>query len=104
MAEDVSTLIERRVALLDAWRDKQRQIAVLQAEAAGLLAQRWDLMQDEVAAAPRHRDVIERSMNAEYSAAGHVSKGSIEYAFVDARLLHAEFDLARACLQIGMFT
>src|SRR5690606_5266883 len=73
-------------------------------EAAGLLAQRWDLMQDEVAAAPRHRDVIERSMTAEYSAAGHLSKGSIEYAFVDARLLHAEFDLVRIAFQGGRVT
>src|SRR5690606_21793753 len=104
MAEDISTLIERREALLDAWREKQRQIAMLQAEAAGLLAQRWELMQDEVAAAPRHRDVIERSMTAEYSAAGHLSKGAIEFAFVDARLLHAEFDLVRASFQDGRLT
>jgi hypothetical protein len=104
MAEDISTLIERRVTLLDAWREKQRQIAMLQAEAADLLAQRWDLMQEEVAVAPRHRDVIERSMTAEYSAAGHISKGSIEFAFVDARLLHAEFDLVRAAFQDGRLT
>jgi hypothetical protein len=48
--------------------------------------------------------VIERSMTAEYSAAGHLSKGSIEFAFVDARLLHAEFDLVRAAFQDGRLT
>lgn len=104
MAEDVSTLIERRVALLDAWRDKQRQIAVLQAEAAGLLAQRWALMEDEIAAAPLHRDAIHRSMTAEYSAAGHLSNGSMEFAFTDARMLHAEFGLVRIAFQSGRVT
>ncbi|MDQ0612388.1 hypothetical protein QF046_000029 [Microbacterium sp. W4I4] len=101
MTKDVSTLIAQRVALLDAWSAKQRQIAVLQSEAAGLLAQRWALMEDEIEAAPLHREVIIRSMIAEHSAAGHVSKGSMEFAFSDARMLAEEFDLTRAAFQAG---
>ena len=104
MTKDISTLIEQRVALLDAWSEKQRQIAVLQSEAAGLLAQRWALMEDEIAAAPLHREVIIRSMIAEHSAAGHVSKGSMEFAFSDARLLAEEFNLTRAAFQAGRVT
>lgn len=104
MAEDVSTLIEQRVALLDAWREKQRQIARLQAESAGLLAQRWALMEDEIAAAPLHRDAIHRSMIAEHSAAGRVSTGSMEFAFTDARMLAEDFPLTRAAFQAGSVT
>lgn len=104
MTEDISTLIERRLKLLDAWREKQRQIAVLQAESAGLLAQRWALMEDEIAAAPMHRDTIQRSMIAEHSAAGHVSKGSMEFAFSDAWMLATDFDLTRASFQAGRIT
>jgi len=104
MAEDISALIEQRVALLDAWREKQREIAILQAEAAGLLAQRWTLMEDEIACAPMHRETIIRSMIAEHSAAGNVSKGSMEFAFTDARMLGEEFDLTRAAFQAGRVT
>ena len=73
MADEMHALIERRIALLDEWAAKQREIAALQAEASDLLARRWELWQDEGSAAPQHRDAIERSMMAEY-AAGAVSR------------------------------
>lgn len=47
---------------------------------------------------------IERSMTAEYSAAGHISKGSMEFAFADAWRLAADFDLTRAAFQSGRIT
>src|SRR5690606_32967690 len=104
MSSSIDDLIARRLALLDAWRANQREIAALQAEAAALLAERWELLADEVATAPQHRDAIERSMVAEYSAAGRISKGSMEYAFSDARLLHEDFAAVRASHAAGRVT
>ncbi|MGW9629007.1 DUF222 domain-containing protein [Microbacterium sp. NPDC055521] len=97
-------LIERRTALLDEWVAKQREIAVLQAEASALLARRWDLWQEEIAAAPQHRDAIERSMLAEYSAAGHVSQSSVTFAFADAHQLATEFETVRESFAAGRIT
>ncbi|WP_336646284.1 HNH endonuclease signature motif containing protein [Microbacterium sp. USHLN186] len=95
MDDEVESLIARRIALLDQWTVKQREIAALQAQSSALLAQRCELWHDEVSASPQHRDAIERSMVAEYAAAGHVSKGSMDAAFADARLLAEEFPAVR---------
>ncbi|OJU41526.1 MAG: hypothetical protein BGN97_10175 [Microbacterium sp. 69-10] len=103
MTTGLDSLLQRRDALLDAWVSKQRQIARLQAEAAELLAERWELFEEENATAPGHQGVIERSMLAEYSAAGHVSKGAMEYSFADARML-AQFPATRAAFQDGRVT
>ncbi|QMU98515.1 DUF222 domain-containing protein [Microbacterium esteraromaticum] len=104
MAADFTELLERRTALLDEWTAKQREIAALQAEASTLLARRWDLWQEEVAAAPQHRDAIERSMISEYSAAGHISHGSMVFAFADAHLLASEFETVRESFAAGSIT
>ena len=103
MTTGLDSLLQRRDALLDAWVSKQRQIARLQAEATELLAERWELFEEENATAPGHQGVIERSMLAEYSAAGHVSKGAMEYSFADARML-AQFPATRAAFQDGRVT
>ncbi|MDT0157589.1 DUF222 domain-containing protein [Microbacterium sp. ARD32] len=103
MASDFDSLLRQRVALRDAWVAKQQQIARLQAEAAGLLAQRWELFEEELSADPMRRNVIERSMMAEYSAAGHVSKGAMEYAFSDARML-GQFPALRSAYAQGHLT
>lgn len=104
MVTEIDALIERRIALLDEWTAKQREIAALQAEASALLARRWDLWHEEVAAAPQHRDAIERSMMSEYAAAGHVSQGSIAFAFADAHLLATEFETVREAFTGGRIT
>ena len=104
MADEMQALIERRIALLDEWAAKQREIAALQAEASDLLARRWELWQDEVSAAPQHRDAIERSMMAEYAAAGRVAQGSMTFAFTDAHLLATEFETVRASFAAGRIT
>ncbi|PKI93272.1 HNH endonuclease [Actinomycetales bacterium SN12] len=96
--------MEQRTALLDEWAAKQREIAVLQSEASALLARRWELWQEEVTSAPQHRDAIERSMMAEYSAAGHVSQSSMTFAFADAHLLATEFDTVRESYAAGRIT
>lgn len=82
--------VEQREALLDGWVEKRRQIAALEAEASALLADRMRLLDDDVREQPQHRESIHRSMVAEYSAAGRMSKGSVEYAFTDAMFLDAE--------------
>lgn len=103
MTQELPDLIAQRTALLDAWVAKQRQIAILQAESMALLTQRTLLWDEEVAMAPMHRDSIERSMVCEYAAAGHVSKGSMEYAFSDARLV-ADFPMLWASFSAGKIT
>ncbi|BDZ37843.1 HNH endonuclease signature motif containing protein [Microbacterium suwonense] len=104
MTSDPIPLFERRGALLEAWVSKQREIAVLQAESAALLAERWEIWAEEVAAQPMHRDAIERSMFAEYAAAGHLSKGSMEFAFVDARTLYDVHPATRRSHEQGLIT
>lgn len=93
--------IEQREMLLDAWVEKRREIAALEAEASALLASRLQLLDDDVREQPQHREAIHRSLVAEYSAAGHMAKGSIEYAFSDARLLDAEHAAVRESFRRG---
>lgn len=77
----------QRALLLDEWLEVRREINEREARASALLAQRVALMKQDVAEQPLHRESIWRSMIAEYSAAGHVSKGSMEFAFTDAHAL-----------------
>lgn len=87
--------------LLDAWVEKRREIAALEAEAAALLAERMRLLEADVREHPHHRESIHRSMIAEYSAAGCMAKGSVEYAFTDACFLDAEHPTVRAAFRRG---
>lgn len=82
---------DQHLVLLDEWVMVQREQAALEARSAELLAQRWALMEEEIREAPLHRDAIWRSMVAEFSAAGRISKGSVEFAFTDAHFLHEDF-------------
>ncbi len=76
--------------MLDAWVEKKRQIAVLECEAMGLLVDQVGIHDADVAGSPFHRDAIYRSMVAEFSAAGRIPQGSIEFAFTDARTVSGE--------------
>ncbi|MCI1018795.1 DUF222 domain-containing protein [Microbacterium sp. C5A9] len=96
--------LEQRIELLDAWVAKRRQIAALEAEAASLLAERIRLSQADGDEHPHHRDAIRRSMIAEYSAAGRMTQGSVEYAFTDAGFLHAGHPGVREAFQQGAIT
>lgn len=96
--------IDQREALLDAWVEKRRCIAILEAEASALLADRLQLREEDVREHPQHREAIHRSMIAEYSAAGHLSKGSVEYAFADALFLEAEHTLVRDAFRRGVIS
>jgi hypothetical protein len=96
--------LEERRRLLDEWLEVRRQIAALEATSAALLSERAVIHDDDVAESPYHRDAIYRSMVAEYSAAGHVSKGSIEFAFADAQALNAYFPAVRETFVRGSIT
>jgi hypothetical protein len=101
MANDLDTRLEAQSALLDEWVDTRRKIAALEARSAGLLSQRLELMDADVADAPMHREVIWRSMIAQYSAAGRVAKGSAEHAFTDARRLTDSFPALQDAFAAG---
>nr|WP_201470827.1 HNH endonuclease signature motif containing protein [Microbacterium hydrocarbonoxydans] len=95
---------ERRIALLDSWVEKRRQIACLESEASDLLAERLRLDRTEGDEHPHHRDAIHRSMVAEYSAAGRIAQGSIEYAFTDAGFLDARHPHVHEAFRRGAIT
>src|SRR5690606_10401906 len=103
MANDALPTLTRHLALLDEWLETRQQIARLEARAADLLAQRLTVMGAEVTEAPKYRDTIRRSMIAEYSAAGRVSPGSMDYAFTGARDL-ADFPAVSESFTAGRVT
>ncbi|QDE36148.1 DUF222 domain-containing protein [Microbacterium foliorum] len=96
--------LEQRAELLDSWVEKRRQIAVLEAEASALLAERMRLSQSDCDENPFHRDVIHRSMIAEHSAAGRMAQGSIEYAFTDAAFLERGHPRVQQAFRDGIVT
>lgn len=96
-------IVQRR-ALLDAWLQRREQIARLEAECADLLIARLRVCEADVQESPSHRDTIHRSMVAEYSAAGHVAKGSIEYAFADAAFLDSDQPTVHGSFRRGAIT
>ncbi|MDT0158163.1 HNH endonuclease signature motif containing protein [Microbacterium sp. ARD32] len=98
------TRTDRQVALREEWVRVRRQINALEARAAALLGQRLELLDEDVAEAPMHRRVIERSMIAEFTVAGRAAKGTIEHAFADARMLGEEFGALREALEDGAIT
>lgn len=91
MTSDAASPLDRveRERLLDAWVKVRRRIAELEAQATALLGERIGEHDSEVAEHPYHRDAIYRSMIAEYSAAGHLSRGAVEFAFSDALALQS---------------
>lgn len=93
--------LEGRRRVLDSWSEKRRQIAVLESEAAELLIEQIAIHDADVTASPFHRDAIYRSMIAEFSAAGRVPKGSIEYAIGDARALSTGLPAVREAFAAG---
>ena len=95
---------DQQAALLAEWVEVRRQINALEARAASLLADRLVLMDADVIEAPLHRNAIERSMIAEYTAAGRVAKGSVEHAFAGARALRESFPAVADAFASGTIT
>lgn len=101
---DLTQDLEERARLLDDWVAVRQQIAALEAKAAGLLWERILIHDADLVGNSYHRDAIARSMISEYAAAGHLSKGSIEYAFADARALTDTFPAIREAFAGGAIT
>lgn len=101
MTNRTSTDLEARRQVRDAWTEKRRQIAVLEAEAAELLCVQLSFHDEDIDAAPNHRDAIHRSMIAEFASAGRVSHGSTEFAFADALALRTALPQIRAAFGVG---
>lgn len=74
----------RREELLDEWTDLGAQIAALEARRVDVLAERFELQQNEAGEGVTHSSMVQRSIFAEYAAAGHVSPGTMEQQFCTA--------------------
>lgn len=98
---DTALELEERRRLLDEWVETRREIARLEARASTLLIERIAAHDDDVAASPFHRDSIHRDMIAEYAAAGHLPKGSMDFAFADALAIASSFPAVRAAFKAG---
>ena len=85
----------------DAWTATRRRIAALEAEAAELLVAQIAFHDEDVAAAPHHRDAIHRSMVAEFATAAHLSTGTMEFAFADALALSTALPRVREAFHTG---
>ncbi|MGN7978770.1 HNH endonuclease signature motif containing protein [Microbacterium sp. 22195] len=92
---------DQQASLLAEWVEVRRQINALEARAAALLGDRLALMDADVAETPLHRNAIERSMIAEYTAAGRMAKGGVEHAFANARTLRDSFPAVRESFEAG---
>ena len=101
---DLDLDLEERQRLLDAWTDKRRRIAALEAEASELLIERITVHDADVAENPFHRDSIYRSMLSEYSAGARLSRGAVEQSFTDARTLSRDLPSVRAAFAAGTIT
>lgn len=101
---DLDLDLEERARLLDAWVEKRRRIAALEAEATELLIARIAIHDADVAESPHHRDAIRRAMISEYAAASRIPQGSIEYAFGDAVTLSTDLPSVRAAYARGDVT
>lgn len=106
MAEptDLDREFEERERVLDTWVEKQRQIAMLQAESAELLIKRIAIYDRDLVGNGYHRDSAYRSMVAEHSAAGRVPTGTMEASFLDARTLRDSLPAVRASFAGGLVT
>lgn len=93
--------LEERRRVRDAWTETRRRIAALEAEAAELLVAQIAFHDEDVAAAPHHRDAIHRSMVAEFATAAHLSTGTMEFAFADALALSTALPGVREAFHTG---
>ncbi|WP_223627770.1 HNH endonuclease signature motif containing protein [Microbacterium sp. EST19A] len=93
--------LEERRRVLDAWVEKKRQAAVLECEAMELLGERIAIHDRDVVGNGFHRDAMYRSMVAEFSAAGRIPQGSVEFAFADARTLSCDLPAVRESFAVG---
>ena len=96
--------LRRREQLLDEWVAVRRQIARLEARSAELLGERLGSHRSEFSRSTFGESLEHRSMVAQYAAAGHVSQGSMAYAFADAEALGGAFPAVQASFASGLIS
>ncbi|MGM7698023.1 DUF222 domain-containing protein [Microbacterium sp. A84] len=82
---------DRRAALLDEWGDLGGQIAEIEARRVEVLAERNELQRHEAGEGITYSSMAQRSMFAEFAAAGHVSPSTMEQQFCMAVALSSDF-------------
>ncbi len=92
---------ERRAALLDEWVDLGARIAALEARRVEVLAERAELLEYETGPTIVHSSMAERSMIAEFAAAGSVSPGTMAVQFSSAAALVNGFPETMRALHEG---
>lgn len=95
---------ERRAALLDEWVDLGAQIAGLEARRVEALAERAALLEYETGPKIVHSSMAERSMVAEFAAAGRVSPGTMSVQFANAVALANGFPATMRALAQGQIS
>jgi len=95
---------DRRAALLDDWVDLGAQIAALEARRIEILAERAELLTFETGPKVVYSSMAERSLFAEFAAAGRVSPASMGMQFADARALVANHPETMGALREGRIT
>lgn len=91
----------RRAELLDEWVDLGAQIAALEARRIEVLAERAELLQYEDGPEIVHSSMAERSVIAEFAAAGRVSPGTMSVQFAHAAALVNELPETMRALREG---
>lgn len=100
-ADDREARLARRRALLDEWAALEREIAVMQARQAELLADRLDLLVADPDVLPDGGDLSLRSLAAEYAAAAHIPPSTAAIRLTDAWVLVRRYSAVHASLAAG---
>lgn len=92
---------DRRAALLDEWVDLGSEIAELEARRMLALAERGELLAYETGPKIVHSSMAQRSMIAEFAAAGHVAPGAMTNQFAVASTLVRDYPATLRALREG---
>lgn len=98
---DPTVVDDRRAELLDEWVDLGAQIATLEARRALALAERAELLAYETGPKIVHSSMAQRSMIAEFAAAGHLAPGVMTNHFAVASALVGDYPQTLRALQEG---
>ncbi|VXB92028.1 conserved hypothetical protein [Microbacterium sp. 8M] len=101
MADSIDSYLARSGELVDRGAEIDRRIAALEAEKAGLLGERVQLLLGEVAPGSAGYESAERSMFAEVSAGLRISRAAAARALATGWSLNDRFPATRAALAAG---
>jgi hypothetical protein len=98
---DPAIAADRRAALLDEWVALGEQIAALEGRRIEVLAERAELLAYETGPEVTYSSMAQRSMVAEFAAAGHVSPLTMEHQFSVAAALVRDYPRTLTALRDG---